>query len=167
RTTAGHTRDVKVERVGPITIYKRGNTYYLYYRQAGDSQRRKVDGNLAVARATAHKVADAPAENRPSPIAYARTSPQQMVSGYLDAVAKVQKLALRTRDRYKAALDRFLDFCRDASVAKVDAFDLAMVEDFVKWLRSQKRNRNGSKSAVGSRDFYKVGGVKFVLSTCR
>jgi integrase len=88
-----------------------------------------------------------------------------MVEGYLDAVANVQKLALRTRDRYRAALDRFRDFCGDAGVTAVDAFDLGKVEDFVKWLRGAKRNRNGS--AGGSRDFYRIGGIKFVLSTCR
>jgi hypothetical protein len=53
RTASGNTRDVNVERIGKITIYKRGQTYYLYYRQGGITQRRKVDGNLAVARATA------------------------------------------------------------------------------------------------------------------
>jgi hypothetical protein len=42
---------VKIERIGKITIYKHGDTYYLYYRQGGVTQRRKVDGNLAVARA--------------------------------------------------------------------------------------------------------------------
>jgi hypothetical protein len=55
-----------------------------------------------------------------------------MVDGYLDAVASVQKLALRTRDRYKAALGRYLDFCRDTGVVVVDAVDLARGEDFVK-----------------------------------
>jgi integrase len=165
RTAAGCTRDVKVERIGPVTVYKRGHSYYLYYRQARITERRKIDGNLAVARATAHKIADALAERRPSPLSFARTSPQQLADGYRDYVANVQKLALRTRDRYKAALDRFLDFCRDAGITSADAVDLSRVEDFVKWLRGQKRNRNGS--AVGSRDFYKVGGVRFVLSACR
>src|SRR6516162_4933061 len=165
QTAAGHTRDVKVERVGPVTIYKRGHAYSLYYRENGASQRRKIDGNLAVARTTAHKVAEALVGQRPSPLAYTRTSPEKMADGYLDAVASVQKLALRTRDRYKAALDRFRDFCRDANVAVLDAFDLAKVEDFVKWLRGQKRNRNGSKK--GSRDHYKAGGVRFILSACR
>jgi integrase len=88
-----------------------------------------------------------------------------MVEGFLDAISTVKKLALRTQDRYRAALDRFLDFCQGARVVAVDAVDLATVEDFVRWLRGQKRNRNGAKT--GSRDFYKVGGVKFVLSTCR
>jgi integrase len=165
RTPAGHTRDVKVERVGPVTVYKRGNSYYLYYRQDGLSQRQKVDGNLAVARATAHKVGEALAQDRPSPLAFARTTPEAFAVAYLGAVAGVQKLALRTQDRYKAALDRLLDFCASADVKAIDAIDLARVEDFVKWLRGQKRNRNGSPT--GSREHYKVGGIRFILSTCR
>ena len=94
---AGHTRDGKVERVGKVTIYKRGAVYYLYYRQGGASQRRRVDGNLAVARATASKVLAALDEGKPSPVAYTRTGPDQMVEGFLDAVANVKRLALRTR----------------------------------------------------------------------
>ncbi|HTK75586.1 MAG TPA: hypothetical protein VL371_10040, partial [Gemmataceae bacterium] len=69
QTAAGYTRDVKVERIGPVTVYKRGHSYYLYYRQARTTERRRIDGNLAVARATAHKIADALAERRPSPLA--------------------------------------------------------------------------------------------------
>jgi integrase len=165
RTAAGNTRDVIVERVGPVTIYKRGNTYSLYYRQAGVTHRRKVDGNLAVARTTAHEVGRALAQDRPSPLAFDRTAPRAFAAAYLGAVAGVQKLALRTQDRYKAALDRFTDFCDQAGVKAVDAVTLATVEDFVRWLRGQRRARNGS--AAGSRAQYKVGGIKFILSTCR
>ncbi len=165
RTPAGHTRDVKVERIGKVTIYKRGETYSLYYRQGGVTQRRKIDGNLAVARATAHKVMTAMDERRPSPIAYTRTSPAAMRKGFLDAVANVQKLALRTQDRYKAALDRFVEFCEVAKIGAIDTVDETTVEDFVKWLRGQKRTRNGASH--GKRDVYKVGGVKFILSVCR
>src|SRR5262245_51414200 len=165
RTAAGHSRDVKVERSGKVTIYKRGESYSLYYREGGVSQRRKVDGNLAVARATAHRIMAALAEGRPSPVAYTRTSPEALAKGYLEAVALVQKLALRTQDRYRAALDRFVDFCRAARVGFIDAVHPATVEDFVAWLRGQKRTRNGASR--GKRDVYRVGGIKFILSTCR
>lgn len=165
QTGGGNTRDVKVERIGAITIYKRGLSYYLYYREGGLSQRRRIDGNLAVARATAHKVADALAERRPSPIAFTRASPDKMVDGFLDAVASVQKLALRTQDRYRAALNRFQDYCHEANIGTVDAVHEATVEDFVKWLRGQKRVRNGA--VKGKREHYKTGGVKFILATCR
>ena len=96
QTDAGHTRDVKVERVGPVTIYKRGSSYSLYYREGGVSHRRTVDGNLAVARATASKIASAKADGRPSPIGYHRTTPEQLASGFLDYIANVQGLALRS-----------------------------------------------------------------------
>jgi len=99
QTGSGNTRDVKVERVGPVTIYKRGLTYYLYYREAGVSHRQKVDGNLAVARATATKVASALSDGRPSPIGHQRTSPQELVTGYLGYITDVRNLALRTQDR--------------------------------------------------------------------
>lgn len=165
QTDAGNIRDVKVERIGPVTIYKRGETYYLYYRENGKTERRRIEGNLLVARTTAAKVAAAIGENRPSPLGFERTSPQEMAKGYLDYVTNVQKLAWRTQDRYRAALDRFLEFCVATEVSAVDSFDERAVEDFVRWLRGQTRTRNGAK--IGKRDAYAVGGVKFILSTCR
>ena len=57
-TDAGHTRDVKVERIGAVTLEKRGNTYSLDYRQDGLTQRQKIDGSLAAARATTHKAGE-------------------------------------------------------------------------------------------------------------
>src|SRR4051812_19211179 len=90
QTDTGHTRDVKVERIGPVTIYKQGNSSSLYYRENGVPRRPKVDGNLAVARATASKVASALAEDRPSPVGHQRTGPEQMVEGYLDYITLVQ-----------------------------------------------------------------------------
>ncbi len=34
-TTRGHVAYAKVERIGKVTIYKRANTYSLYYREGG------------------------------------------------------------------------------------------------------------------------------------
>jgi site-specific recombinase XerD len=164
-TEKGNVRDVQVARVGNVTIYKRGNAYYLYYREDGRTQRPRVDGNLAVARATAAKVAAALAENRPSPLGFQRTSPDAMVAGFLDYVEKVQGLAWRTVDRYRAALERFMEFCKEAELSAVDAMSDEVVEDFVKWLRGKTRARNGMTK--GKKDHYKTGGIKFILSTCR
>ncbi len=30
QTASGNTKDVKIERIGPVTIYKRGRASYLY-----------------------------------------------------------------------------------------------------------------------------------------
>ena len=32
-TDTGHTKDVKADRIGRVTIYKRGRSYCLYYRE--------------------------------------------------------------------------------------------------------------------------------------
>jgi Ni/Co efflux regulator RcnB len=65
KTSAGNVRDVKIERIDQVTIYKRGKTYSLYYRENGKTVRQRIDGNLAVARATATKVAAALRETVP------------------------------------------------------------------------------------------------------
>jgi integrase len=166
RTDGGNTRDVKIERVGKVTIYKRGSTYCLYYREDGRSVRRAIEGNLAVARATAAKIVAALAEQRPSPLGFQRTSPEKLVADYLDFVENVQGLAWRTVDRYRAALDRFKEFCLQHEITAVDAFQERTVEDFVRWMRGLTRARNGMKTGK-HKDHYKTGGIKFILSTCR
>jgi hypothetical protein len=57
---------VKIDRVGGVTIYQRGAAYHLYYRAHGESVRRKIDGSLRVARATAGQIVQTLAEDRPS-----------------------------------------------------------------------------------------------------
>ena len=112
--------DVTVERIGAVTIYKRCETYY---RENHKSERRRIDGNLLVARATAAKLGAALGEHRPSPLGFDRTSPQQMTDGNLDHVANLPKVAWRTQDRYQAALDRFQEFCTASDITVVDSFD--------------------------------------------
>ncbi|QDU98766.1 site-specific tyrosine recombinase XerC [Lignipirellula cremea] len=165
RTAAGHVRDVKIDRVGPVTIYLRGDAYYLYYMEDGQRKRPRIDGNLAVAKATAADVAKALAEERASPLTFQRTSPDDLVASYLTYVEEVQRRAWRTRQRYRAGLERFLDYARDRSIEAIDRITVSDVEDFVRWLRGKSRCRNGAKN--GKKEGYKVGGIKFVLSTCR
>ena len=165
RTAGGHVRDRKVERIGPVTIYKRGNVYYLYYRESGETKRPRIDGNLAVARATAHDVAKALAIEQLSPFSFQRTSPQELVAEYLQFVEETQRRAWRTCQRYRAALERWLDFMEDRGYHAIDNITVSHVEELVRWLRGQTRCRNGAKT--GKKDAYKAGGIKFILSTCR
>ena len=95
RTTSGSTRDLKIQRIGRVTVYKRGTSYYLYYREGKKSVRRKVDGNLATARAAAAKVSASLEEGSPSPFGFARRSVDEVISGFLEYCEEVQGLALR------------------------------------------------------------------------
>ena len=87
-----------------------------------------------------------------------------MVGEYLRTITEVRKLAIRTQDRYRAALERFLEFCRDVGIVTLDSVTEATVEDFVRWLRGQTRTRNGARK--GKREVYRTGGIRFILSTC-
>jgi len=160
-TAAGHTRDVKVERIGKVTIYQRGDTYYLYYRQAASPtaargwQPRRRTGDRA-------QVLTALDEGRPSPIAYQRTA-RQDGRELLRFGGLRPKLALRLRNRYRAALDRFRDFCAALGSAR-SIVSKRPRRDFVKWLRGQKRTRNGAAKASRCLPSRRR---QFILSTCR
>jgi len=88
-TPRGNTRDMKVERLGGVTIYKRGKNFYLYYREIKRTVRRRVDGNLATARLVAGHVNTALAESRPSPLGFQRIGPEDFVKGFLEYCERV------------------------------------------------------------------------------
>ena len=85
QTAPGHTRDVKTDRIGHVTIYKRGRTYYLYYRENGKSRRQRVEGNLNNARQAASNVNHALEESRPSPSSSRRWCHGAGITGHLGA----------------------------------------------------------------------------------
>ncbi len=166
RTPSGSTRDVKIQRIGRVTVYKRGTSYYLYFREGKKSVRRKVDGNLVTARATAAKVSASLEEGSPSPFGFARRSVEAVITGFLEYCEEVQGLALGTVERYRAALEHLKRFARvELGGAGAEQVTEASVEDFVKWLRRQSRSRNGAKS--GEQDRYTDSGIRFILCTSR
>jgi len=120
RIKAGCTRDVRIERIGRVTIYKRGSVYYLYCREFGKTIRRRVDGNLATARIGASKVNAAIGEGSPSLFSFRRTSPESFVIGYLDYCENVAGQAFSTVGRYRAALSHFKDFAVGQGISHID-----------------------------------------------
>jgi len=166
RTVSGHTRDVKIQRIGRVTVYKRGKAYYLYYRDRGRSVRRRVDGNIATARVMASKVAAAVEEGSPSPFGFTRVAVDELLNGFIEYCESVRGLALRTVDRYRATLGLFRRFAAERlSSSAADEVTQAVVEDFVKWLRRQRRTRNGAET--GKQGPYSTSSIRFALSTCR
>ena len=91
-TEAGHVRFVKVERIGRVTIYKRGKTHSVYYRERGRTIRWPIDGNLAAARATASRINGQLEEGRRSMFSFQRVTPQKFVSDFVAAWTKVMNL---------------------------------------------------------------------------
>lgn len=103
-TKSGSVRDVRIQRIGRMTIYRRGKAYYLYYRERGRSVRRKVKGTLAAVRVIASRVSTSVEEGSPSPLGFTRIGVDDLADGFIDYCESVQQLALRTVERYRAAL---------------------------------------------------------------
>ena len=165
-TGGGNTRYVKVGRIGKVSLYKRGETYSVYYRENKRSIRQQLDGNLAVAHATASEINAQLERGRRSSFSFQKATPKRFVEEFLAYTRDVQQLAWRTTERYRAALERFADFAAsDGDIATIDQVDEATIQNFVAWLRGQLRTRNGAVG--GSRDSYRASGIRFVLSVCR
>lgn len=166
RTESGSSKHVRVDRIGRVSIYRRGRTYYICYRENRKTVRRNIDGNLATARATASRANTSLEEGSPSPFGYKSITVEELISEFLSHCEEVKGLAMRTLDRYRAALEHFKEFSRSrSSGTTADRVDETTVDEFVKWLRKQSRAANGADS--GDQDRYADSGIKFILSVCR
>lgn len=108
-------------------------------------RRSPIDGNLAAARATASKINGQLEEGQRSMFSFQKITPKRFVDQFVAYVRDVQQLAWRTVERYRAALQRFVDFAEpDGDIATIDQVEEATIQNFVAWLRGQLRTRNGA-----------------------
>jgi integrase len=160
------SRYIKTARLGKVTIYRRGKNYWLYFRDGGRSIRKKVDGNLATARATASQVNVHLEQGHTSPFSFQTKPVTQTVRDFIEHCKDVRGLRIRSVRRYKAALDHFLEFVNTKPhLNNIDQVKEATVDEFVRWMRKKERVRSGEKN--GNKDKYKTSGIVFILSTCR
>lgn len=160
------SRYVKVARLGKVSIYRRGRSYWIYFRDKGRTIRKKIDGNLAVARATASQINVHLEQGRSSPFSFQTKPISQVVNDFIEHCRVVRSLRIRSVQRYRAALDHFLDFVNTKPhLRNIDQVKESTVEEFVRYLRKLKRVRSGEKT--GPQGKYKTGGIVFILSTCR
>ena len=160
------SRDKNVDRIGRVTVYRHGASYWLYYRENRKTVRTRIEGNLATARATASKVNAALEEKRPSPLGFVRMSVPALLDKYLESCRLVRNLSPSTLSRYRAALFHFREFCagRDG-LDTAEMVSARTVEEFVKFMRSKTRVRSGATK--GKHYPYRMSGIRFILSTCR
>ena len=159
-------RDVKVERIGRVTIYLRGENYWVYYREGGQTVRQRIRGNLSTARSTASRINTSLVEKRPTAFGFERKGIGEFLDEYLDHGKVIKNLSPRTIARYRAALDHFRDFAEgQPGLSRLDQVTERTVEEFVRFLRGQRRTRNGSRR--GKKREYADSGIWFILAGCR
>lgn len=157
---------IKVARLGKVTVYRRGKNYWLYYRDSGKSIRKKIDGNLATAKATASGINVHLEQNRPSPFSFQTKPLAKVVQDFLEHCKLARGLRIRSLQRYRAALDHFIDFINTKPhLCNIDQVKESTVDEFVRYLHKKKRVRSGEKK--GPKKKYTPSGIAFILSTCR
>ncbi len=154
------SRYIKTARLGKVSIYRRGKSYWLYYRDSGRSVRKKIDGSLATARATASQVNVHLEQGHASPFSFQTKPITQTVNDFIEHCKDVRGLRIRSVRRYKAALDHFLEFINTKlHLNNIDQVKAAIVDEFVRWMRRKERARSGEKN--GKKDKYKTNGIVF------
>lgn len=159
-------RYIKVSRLGKVSIYRRGNSYWIYFCDDGKTVRKKIDGDLAASKATASQVNVHLEQNRPSQFNYQTKSVATVVDDFLDHCELARGLRVRTVRRYRAALDHFVNFIKNKpNLYNIDQVKESIVDEFVRYMHDKKRVGSGEKN--GHRANYTATGIAFILSTCR
>lgn len=157
---------IKVARVGKVSVYRRGSSYWIYFRDSGKSIRKKIDGNLATAKATASQINVHLEQKQPSPFNLQTKPVAKVVQDFLEHCKLARGLRIRSLKRYRAALDHFLDFISSKPhLCNIDQVKETTVDEFVRYLHDKKRVRSGEKT--GPKEKYTPSGIAFILSTCR
>jgi len=156
---------VRIDRIGKVSIYRHGASYWLYYRENRRNIRFRIDGNLATARSTASQINSALEEKRPSPFHFEHIDIRRFIGEYLNSCKDIRGLSGNTIRRYRAALSHFEEFAHARGITSPGRVTETTVEDFVKYMRSKTRVRSGARH--GKKAAYRTKGIKFILSTCR
>jgi integrase len=153
-------------RVGRVTVYPRGNAWYLRYHEHG--RRRQVRGGTdkdatrqLAAQVNAQLEACVPAATSFEPLDI-----PELRRRWLDHHEHVLRSSVATVDRYRAASDHLLKFVRDAQPLKHAAhFRCTHAEAFVRHLRQLQVSPNGHARTAKRR--LRDKGVKYILEVCR
>jgi integrase len=153
-------------RVGRVTLYLRGRTWYLRYHEAGRRRQvraapcRKAATQLA-AQVNAQLEAELPAATSFEPI-----TPAELRQQWLDHHEHVLRSAVSTIDRYRSATEHLLNFVRDVQPLRIVAhFRPAHAEAYARYLRQLQVAPNGHPNTAKRR--LRDKGVKFALEVSR
>ena len=152
--------------VGQVTVYKRGRSWYVYYREDGASRRLRASRDRKEAEKIAAEVNGQLACGLRSSFGYTKVPIADLVPQWLEHHEVVQRSSLATVNRYRTALDHMLRFVGGRSPGlTIDRLTNGVAEEFVKYLRTVPVSPNGSPGAT--KRLMKDKGVLYVLQACR
>lgn len=152
-------------RIGRVTVYQRGDRYWVYYRQ-GKAIRRAIGTDRQEALAVAAKINAELAEGAPALLSFQPISLDSLIACWLDHHEHVRRSAVNTVNRYRTAIQHLKRFVESTHPAiRADRFDARMAEQYVRHLRTTKVTPNGCRGAT--RRTMRDKGVIFVLEIAR
>ncbi len=154
-------------RVGRVTVYQRGQVWYLRYFEQGRRLQVRASSDKTAARQLASQVNLQLETGIPAATSFEPVSVEGLRTKWLDHHECVKRSSLQTIKRYRTAtlhLVRFLETeCRH--VQKASQLGPREAEAFARWLRTIEVAPNGHKHSVKRRLLDK--GILYILQACR
>lgn len=153
-------------RVGKVTVYLRGQVWYLRYHEQGKRHQVRAADDKTAARQLAAQVnaqleTGAPAATSFQPIAII-----ELRRLWLEHHEHVLRSSVATINRYRTASDHLLNFVAQQSPNKhASRFGVHNAEALVRYLRTLEVAPNGHAKATKRR--LRDKGVKYILEVCR
>jgi len=152
-------------RVGRVTVYQRGGTLWIYYRQ-GQPVRRPAGTNREGALALAAKINAQLAEGAPTALAFRPIDLNGLITKWLEHHEQIRRSSVATICRYETAVQHLANFVSSTcGKMRTDRFDGSMAEGFVRYLRTTKVSPNGHGNT--QKRLMRDKGIIFILATCR
>ena len=165
----GFSEDVMAKansfRVGKVTGYLRGRSWYLCYHEHGHRHRPRVGPDRAAARHLAAQINEQLEVGAPAALSFEPIAISDLRTRWLDHHEQVLWSSVQSIDRYRTATDYLLRFLDRRPIRHVALFHAAHAEEFVRYLRSVRVSPNGHSNTAKRPLMDK--GVRYVLECCR
>jgi len=159
-------RSASTRRVGRVTVYLRGEVWYVYYYENGRRVRRRLGGSWLEAKQLAAQVNAQLATGAPAMLSFEPVSIPELRRRWLDHHEHVLRSSVATIRRYRAATDHLVRFMENGNAVKsADGVALSTAEQFARYLRRVKAFPNGHPNTATRT--LRDKGVIFILETCR
>ncbi|MCC6679702.1 MAG: phage integrase SAM-like domain-containing protein [Phycisphaeraceae bacterium] len=153
-------------RVGKVSCYLRGCTWYLRYHEHGCRRQVRASTDLDATRQLAAQVNAQLETGAPAAISYEPITIAALRDRWLEHHEHVLRSSMATVDRYRTATEHLIRFLNDEAVLKRTAnFAANHAERFAHYLRAIQVAPNGHQHAA--KRPLRDKGIKYILETCR
>ncbi len=150
-------------RIGKVSLYRHRHSFWIYYRENGQPQRRRLGQDSVDAYAVAAQINADLAKQQPTMLSFRPATVEELRRRWLEQHEHVLRSSLATVSRYTTATQHLLTYCESGANPR-HAHEL-QVEGFVRWLRLREVAPNGHPHAA--RRTLRDKGIQFVLGACR